>query len=107
MKQASSSQRRRFTKEERSKWLIRFRSSGLTQREFAARNGLKWGTLVQWLARERRASTPPSSFVEVALPPVGSSEDWVAELNWPSGLRLRLGASAPRNWLGMILKGVR
>ena len=108
MKPKNSSQRRRFTKRERSNWLSRYRSSGLSQREFAVKHGLNLGTLVQWLVKERRrASAPPASFVEVPLGRVGQPEDWVADLTWPSGLRVRLRTDAPKSWLGIVLKGAR
>ena len=100
--------RRRFTKQERVNWLTRYRSSGLSQREFAAKHRLKLGTVVRWLARERRPKIPePASFVEVPLGRVGQPESWVAELTWPSGLRVRLGTTAPKSWLGAVLKGAR
>jgi hypothetical protein len=48
-----------------------------------------------------------ASFVEVALGGVDRPESWVAELTWPSGLRVRLGAAAPKSWLGTVVKGAR
>ncbi len=108
MKQRTTAQRRRFTKEERAKWLVRYRGSGLKEGEFAAQHGLKAGTLVQWLAKERRSTLAGSaSFVEVPFEPVGEPQGWVAELTWPSGLRVRLGTGAPKSWLGTVLKGGR
>jgi hypothetical protein len=108
MKQASSSQRKRFNKQEQGDWLRRYRGSGLTQGEFAAQHGLKLGTLVRWLAKERRRMMArPTSFVEVPLGRERESESWVAEVSWPSGLRVRLGAAAPKSWLGSVLKGAR
>jgi len=108
MKQRSSAQRRRFTKQERTNWLTQYRSSGLTQQAFAAQHGLKLGTLVQWLARERRRPRPrPTSFVEVPLGRDREAQSWVAEISWPSGRRVRLGADAPKSWLGTVLKGAR
>ena len=80
----------------------------MTQREFAVKHGLKLGTLVQWLVKERRSGAArPASFVEVPLGRVGQPESWAAELTWPSGLRVRLGATAPKSWLGTIVKGAR
>ncbi len=108
MKQRTAPPRRRFTKQERANWLVRYRASGLKQGEFAANHGLKVGTLVQWLAKERRGTLAGSaSFVEVPFEPVGAPEGWVAELTWPSGLRVRLGTTAPKSWLGAVLKGAR
>ena len=50
MRQAGGKQgRRTFTGDERADWVSRFRSSGLTQPEFAREHGLKLGTLQRWL----------------------------------------------------------
>jgi len=50
MRQAGSSRdRRTFPGEERAEWVSRFRSSGLTQPQFAQAHGLKLGTLQRWL----------------------------------------------------------
>jgi hypothetical protein len=38
-----------YTAEERTQWVSRFRSSGLTQVQFAQENGLKQKTLQRWL----------------------------------------------------------
>ena len=38
-----------FSREERSQWISRFRSSGLTQAQFAQQHGLKVTTLRKWL----------------------------------------------------------
>ena len=54
-----------FTGDERADWVSRFRSSGLTQPEFAREHGLKLGTLQRWLygrgapaARKRKPPVP-------------------------------------------------
>jgi hypothetical protein len=38
-----------YTAEERTQWVSRFRSSGLTQVQFGQENGLKQKTLQRWL----------------------------------------------------------
>ena len=66
MRQAGGKQgRRTFTDDERADWVSRFRSSGLTQPEFAREHGLKLGTLQRWLygrgapaARKRKPTVP-------------------------------------------------
>ena len=54
-----------FTGDERADWVSRFRSSGLSQPEFAREHGLKLGTLQRWLygrgapaARKRKPPVP-------------------------------------------------
>ena len=49
MNSLSEQRRRHFTTEERESWISRFRSSGLTQPQFAREHGLKLGTLQRWL----------------------------------------------------------
>ena len=53
---------------QRRKTLAEYRSSGLTQREFASRAGVSVGTLGNWLRKERKQAGEASvSFVEVPL----------------------------------------
>jgi transposase-like protein len=128
-----------FTTEERETWVSRFRSSGLTQPEFAREHGLKLGTLQRWLygrgvhaGRKRKVRvpapadrspridrtavgihrkprrTPRTTFREVRLPALGPGRaGWVAEVTWPSGVTVRLGASAEAAWIGALLEAVR
>src|SRR5579875_731194 len=49
MNPSTKEQRRHFTAEERENWVLRFRSSGLTQPQFAREHDLKLGTLQRWL----------------------------------------------------------
>jgi transposase-like protein len=137
MKQAGGKQgRRTFTDDERADWVLRFRSSGLTQPEFAREHGLKLGTLQRWLygrgapaARKRKPPVPDRShrtsrtavaihrkpgrapsatFREVMLPPLGpGSAGWAAEVTWPSGVTVRFGAGAEAAWIGAVLDVVR
>ena len=58
MNSSTKQQRPHFTAEERESWVWRFRSSGLTQPEFAREHGLKLGTLQRWLyGRGAQAAT--------------------------------------------------
>ncbi len=143
MRQAGSKRgRRTFTGEERAEWVSRFRSSGLTQPQFAQAHGLKLGTLQRWLygrglipavkrklprvggegdgagptgrtagllPRNRRLA-PKAGFQEVAMPPRWSddaSAEWAAEVTWPSGISVRLGARAEAAWIEALLGAVR
>lgn len=126
-----------FTPEERSQWVSRFRSSGLPQAQFARRHGLKLTTLQKWLygrgsrpAPMRKPSAPGdhshridrtavvihrksqrapnTTFREVTLPTLGlASPGWAAEVTWPSGVTVRLGARAEAAWIGALLEAVR
>ncbi len=66
------------------------RSSGLTQRDFAQREGLSYHTLTTWLARRRRekptAKLPAVQFAEVAMP---TSTTASLEVSLPGGVIVR------------------
>lgn len=60
--------RRYRSAEEREEMVRRFERSGLTQREFAQREGVKVPTLAYWLSKARAASGSESlRFQEVAI----------------------------------------
>lgn len=100
------------TAEERAQWISRFRSSGLTQVEFAQRNGLKVKTLQRWLYRQGRSQAPerkhpPTTFREVTVSPLLTGGGWAAEIRLPEGVVVRIAASAPPLWMTSLLKVVR
>jgi hypothetical protein len=69
--------------------------SGLTQRVFCRQQGLSMQVFAYWLAKYRReqkferAPSEGDAFIELAAP-AGGNERAVAELVYPSGVRLRL-----------------
>lgn len=73
-----------------------FDRSGMTQREFADQSVVAYSTFTSWLAKRRRGDfeTATPDWVEAPAlpmnPTTGKSSDLVLE--WPSGLRLHLGA---------------
>lgn len=71
-----------------------YEKSGLTQRVFAAREGVNLHTFVAWLGRQRKAGTlvekKPVEFHEVAL---GAARPALLEIHLPDGVVLK-GASA-------------
>ena len=63
--------RRLVRSQEREALIAAYRSSGMTQRAFAQREGIKYGTLTSWLQGRRRAA-PLSNrmrFAQVAMLP--------------------------------------
>ena len=47
-------------------------------------------------------------FREVMLPPLGPARaGWAAEVTWPSGVTVRLGAEAEAAWIRALLEAVR
>ena len=64
--------------EQRAALIQAYRQSGLTQRAFAQREGIKFHTFTTWLARARPAAPTKVAFAEVAVkraaPPMGMIE---------------------------------
>jgi transcriptional regulator with XRE-family HTH domain len=52
---STRARRRHFTEEERTELLRAYQESGLTQREFAAQNGLSLSWLSIWLRKSRKS----------------------------------------------------
>ena len=67
-------ERRRYWQEHIERW----RSSGMTQKDYCRQNGLKWSTFHYWKQRLREKSSP-LNIVQVSLGPVEVSnnvQDW-------------------------------
>jgi len=87
--------RHRTTPHERAHWLQQFDRSNLSGREFARRHGLGLSTLNRWLSQRASgsASTPPP-LCEVSLGQMLGQPQWIAEVQRPDGLTIRLSAAA-------------
>jgi hypothetical protein len=97
-----------FTPEERAEWVSRYRSSGQTQARFAQQHGLKLTTLQWWIyGQQRKQPHPTVAFREIAVSPQWSGGAWAAEVSWPSGVTVRLGAQAEASWIEALLQAVR
>src|SRR3546814_423703 len=74
--------------------VLRYGSSGLTRREFAAQSGISVSTLDYYVRRERKASLPAGFPLNRILPVdlVASDEDATpgTTLKFPGGLVIRL-----------------
>jgi len=53
--------------EERESLVRAYRESGLTQKAFAAREGVRYTTFVSWVQEAKRSQKPASVFAEVSL----------------------------------------
>ncbi|NBB79108.1 MAG: hypothetical protein GVY36_06620 [Verrucomicrobia bacterium] len=93
-------------REERERILAAYDESGLTQRAFAKREGVKYSTLVWWLKqrRERNRSAEPVRFEEVRL---GSAleKPTALEVVLADGTRVRGGDPAMVGQLVRMLRG--
>jgi hypothetical protein len=101
--------RRIFTEEERAGLVSDFRSSGISQRQFAQKNGLKLTTFQSWLYGQRGRSKWPrrAVFKEIKLFPGAvpkNSIGWAAEIEWPHGMTVRISAGIDPGWLGSVLQ---
>ena len=91
-------------KARRDELLQAYRVSGLTQAEFARREGVKYTTFAHWLQAYTKsaAAKGPLEFTEVRLP--GSAMPSVLEVRLPDGTVLR-GSSAGE--LAALIRALR
>ena len=84
---------RRFrSAEERAAILERFDRSGMTQRAFAAAEGVVYPTLLSWLAKRTRvagSTAPAVRFRELTLAPARQPQAGTVEVCLPCGTTLR------------------
>jgi transposase-like protein len=107
VKNGSISGPRRFTPQERARWVGRYRVSGLTQRGFAERHGLPVSTLHQWLHRNAsRGEAESAAFEEVHLRPTPRAHPWTAEVSFSDGTTLRLSDWARAPWIDSLLQSL-
>ena len=99
--------------EERSRWVARYRASGLGLRAFAAEHGLGAGQLHYWVygvraSAETEVKAAPPPFREVVLPGAwGSPGPWTAEIGLPDGTTVRLRSEADAAWAGRLVQALR
>lgn len=72
-----------------SEIIARYRQSGLGSRDFCAAEGLVPRTFEKWEHRLRRKDMQKGKFVEVPAP-LGVSGPWAVEVEFPTGVRLRV-----------------
>ena len=85
-----------------------YRSGGLTQAQFAQQHDLKLTTLQWWIYGHRRKQPDSTTgFREIAVSTLWPAGAWAAEVTWPGGVTVRLGAQAEAAWMEALLKTVR
>lgn len=97
---------------ERTKWVERYRTSGMGLKRFAEEHGLRPSQLHYWTymapAVARAASPAAPVFREVTLPkPWPPSAAWVAEVALPDGTTVRLDARAEIPWARSLVESLR
>ena len=98
------SSRRRRTAEQRQRLVRRFHQSQLTQRDFAARNGIGLSTLSKWLSLERDVGPAKVSFQELRLP--NAAPPWPIEVVSPQGWIVRLQNGSELQTLPQLLRAL-
>lgn len=94
-------------KDKQAFWITHFKNweaSGISQRQYCANQGIKFGTF-QYYRHRLHQSTPPSiNFVEVQ-PPVKmkSPGDCALQLMMPNGIRLSIPVDIPESLLKMVI----
>jgi hypothetical protein len=81
---------RLYDQERRARILSGYDKSGLTQRDYARKEGIKYSTLVWWLQKRRHAQAlarPTVRFAEVSAPVL--STGFALEVVLPDGMLLR------------------
>jgi hypothetical protein len=79
--------RTRLSVQQRQRLLGRYHKGQLTQRDFAAREGIAVSTLIRWLQKERSNESASVTFQEVALP--RDNAQWAMEVVNPQGWTMR------------------
>ena len=100
-----------IAREERQRWVERYRASGLGLRDFAQEHGLDSGQLRYWVyygVRSPEPAKPVGMFQEVELPAhILSSPGWGVEVGWPGGLTMRLRPGTDPAWVGALAEVLR
>ena len=96
---------------ERTRWVRRYRTSGLGLKRFAQRHGLKAGQLHYWVygqAQPMVAEPPAGVFQEVRLPtPLATPASWNAEVGLPDGTTVRLVGGTDVAWTQALVESLR
>jgi hypothetical protein len=69
--------------------IARYRQSGMGSRDFCAAEGLVRRTFEKWERRVRRTDGQQGRFIEIP-PPQAESGPWAVEVEFPTGVRLRV-----------------
>ena len=108
-----SNHHRVYTPEEISRWVSRYRASGLGLHRFAQEHRIPAGRLHYWLYQKHRSQSikrlpqvPVFHELKLAdcLPP---THTWAAEVSMPTGLAVRFAAAATPTWIGSVVEALR
>ena len=106
----------RYSPEEISELVLRFRSGRLSLADFARKERISRGRLHYWVygrtGREAgggcRQATGQPTFQEVRLAaPLGGVSEWAAEVSLPAGVLVRFSGKAAAEWIGAVVQTLR
>ena len=95
---------------ERAHWLSEYRASGLTQEKFAARAGLKVGTLRAWIYKRRRPVNDqrghfaPVRIVGGAGPGPTTTTRGAVTVRWPQGIEVEIAVELDGAGVGRLVR---
>ena len=107
-KPVSLLRRKRLRPEQRQEILARFHQGELTQKDFAAQEGINLDTLHYWLRQERESAMslkPSISFEELKLPQPNNR--WIVEIVTPQNYTVRLGQPLEAEVLQQLMRSLR
>jgi hypothetical protein len=92
-----------------SKWVARYRASGLSLKRFAEEHRIPHGRLQYWVYQKSRNGSfaepaPATRFEEVPLPELLRGSGWAAEICLRQGPTVRISASASPEWIGALVQ---
>ena len=100
--------RRRYSGDERDRFVELYLGSGVTQEEFARTHQLKLGTLVGWLYRHgKRGGSARPVFQELLLPAGGASATDVIEMSVGWEITLRFKARIAPEFIAQVIEHLR
>ncbi len=91
---------------ESSRWIERYRRSGLSQRTFAQRHGLPVSRLRYWLYHPKpvkKSPIPAPRLQEIQRNDWTSATPWAAEISLPDGWTVRLRGDFAREAVAALL----
>ena len=100
----NGSNRRRWTPEQRQRFLADFHQTEMTQRDFANRHGVGLSTLNKWLRLESETVPAKVKFQELRLP--NPAPRWPVEVVSPQGWIVRLQNGSDVQHLPQVLQAL-
>lgn len=109
MNEMTTKGRRRFSAEDRARWMELYQHSSRSVRDFCRANALCQSSLSRWLRQSRavtRGLHPQGSLVEVRVAPAPASAASV-KVCLPGGVTMEVASGTDAAWLAGVLCALR